>query len=309
MVTADADLNLGTQIDPVQPDPSPPGDAGGEPAADAAVADIEQFLETRQGKEGDTAATEPTQEGAKAAADPVDAELEAARSAAAADAAEKADKEARESIRLEQAERDAQAARQAQERAFQANYQNRMREAGQEAYQLAIESGLSEADAQARGQTAMQRFNSHHADGLRLYEPAARRMAAEAVQAAWNTNVAEMLGADAPKFFGTDAEPKAYRNQGEALKALQAIWQEGRMTAAEVKAHTTREVVAYKAHLIKTYPQIAAILGTASGSSPNGDTPGRSYSSEHELNIAFNNNELSRESYAAEYKRLTGREP
>ena len=288
---------------PVVPESVTPGDAGETQVADAATQEVETFLDSR-GKESAESATEPT---AEKTPDPVDAELEAAKAAAAQVATEKATAEAKAQIAAEQAQAEVQAAQAAAQRAFAQNYQQRSREAGQEAYQAAIDLGYSEQEAQERGQKAIQRFNSHHADGLKLYEGEARRQAASQLVQGFNDAIASVLDdSERTAFFGPPDAPQTYKAQQDVLKALKDVWQKDRMTPAEVKAHTTKAILDYRRDLESK----GLVAGTASGSiSESAGAGGRSFASEHDLNVAYNAGTVAHDHYAREYKRLTGREP
>lgn len=289
--------------DTLVPESVTPGDAGETQVADAATQEVETFLDSR-GKESAESATEPT---AEKAPDPVDAELEAAKAAAAQVATEKATAEAKAQVAAEQAAADAQAARTAAQQAFEQGYRQRLREAGQEAYDAALELGLTETEARARAEKAVQRFNSHHADGLKLYEGEARRMAATQLVQGFNDAIASVLDdTERTAFFGSPDSPQTYKAQQDVLKALKDVWQKDRMTQAEVKAHTTKAILDYRRDLEAK----GLIAGTASGSTSEAAGPsGRTYATEHDLNVAYNAGQVDHGAYAREYKRLTGREP
>lgn len=276
---------------------TPAPDAAPPPEVDAAESDVDTFLAGR--KEG-TSAQSP--EGTTAEELP---ELVEAREAAAKAAAEKATADTTARIEREAAAQRAQAARQAEETQFRQNYQARMQEAAQDAYEAAIDRGMSEAEAQQAGQRAAQRFNSHHADGLKLYGSEARMQAIAESTTAFNNAVAEVLGRDSDAFFKDGDQPKRYTSHSDAIKSLMEVARKGYVPASEAEASTKAAILAYRRDLEKK----GLISGSQSGTQVQGSAPGRQFGSEHDLNVAFNSGQVDREAYAREYKRLTGKEP
>lgn len=241
-------------------------DAAENQEQDTAEADVSAFLES-QGKESGEGGTEAVK------SDETDALLEEAREAAAKAAAEKADREARQKAAQEERDRKAQAERAEAQKKFEDGYRDRLKEAGQEAYDMALQAGHSESEAQQARNRAEQRFNSHHADGLKSYEGWAYNTATSALMNAMNEALRQELGTDAPKFFGTDAEPRVHANFVAGLKAFREIVTDGMLTRAEAEADKKLALLKYRKELEKN-PAHAAAFGAKSGQQINGSSGG-----------------------------------
>lgn len=230
--------------EPITPDPIPAeGNAGIAQPADAVQA-------TPENKEGTSAAPEPVND-AELPAD-LKALLDEAAEARGKAAEEKAAREATERIERERQEADAREAQQRQQQAFRLNYQRRAKEAFDEAYQDGIDAGLTETQAQEKANKALQRFNSHHADGLQLYEGQASAVATQQQARALNAAIYRTLGKDnAAEFFGTQEAPISHGSIEDGLAALKTIWTKGMVPESDVKAQIAEAKVAQLAQLEK----------------------------------------------------------
>jgi hypothetical protein len=246
-----------TETTELEETPIPTGDAGG------VQADAGLEIATPEPKEGeDTPTPEPEDE--------IDTDLNSAREAARAAAAEEARREVQEEQRQEQARLRAQAEENQRRNQFVQTYRTRIEEAGNEAYELAINAGMGEQVARQRQEQAKQRFNSHHADGVNLYLPQAQAQAQAQYLQTFNAGIAQDLGKDAVKFFGTEAEPKGYATMGEVFKAYRAIVTEGLLPEKEVEARVKREL-AIRRRSAETNGQVN---GARAGTQVNGTATG-----------------------------------
>lgn len=132
-----------------------------------------------------------------------------------------------------------------------------------------------------------------------------------------NQGIERALSQDELKVFSS----RAYQDDVERIRGVaqaareaeRAKWQEqvsgkGRkyVSLAEMAKIQEQTEQDYEAHLQKQ----GRLRDKSAPGSYQGTTPGgRSFRSEHELNVAYNNNEIDTPAYAREYKRLTGREP
>ena len=182
---------------------------------------------------------------------------------------------------------------------YRRNHETRQNEIKARENEL-IDLGIDVALARRMAKEDSDRLNSHHADGLQYagYEAAMQERAVmvqaitSVVPQAIQTKVLESLKpADGqpnpPPAQIFEAFMKAYAEDA-VEKAKPALRKEGFVAGRSIAERTA--------------------ASANSGQHVQGGSPGRSFASEDALHTAWNNRDISRDVYAREYKRLTGRD-
>lgn len=227
-----------------------------------------------KGKEGKTEGSKEAAggDGKGAPADDVDPLIEAAKTAAAKATEERVARETAERIEREAAEA-AEAQRQATlQAAFENRYKERMANAGTKLEARLTELGMRPDLAAEIAKSVEIDFNSHHADGLQLYESEAKVAADTAITGRINETLREVLGNQADDFFGTGEDQKRYDLKGH-YEALKEIWTKGMKTEAEAEAATSMALVRYHRQLQNEGRLTAAKSpSSTNGNASNGST-------------------------------------
>lgn len=233
-----------------------PGDATNQPA-DAAEQDVDAFLSPD--KEGEK---EGTEAGDEKAPEEEPQEVREAREAAAKATEERVERETKE--RLAKEARDKKAADDAAEskRKFEQGYRDRMAERARLKDELTA-LGIPAAKAEEIAKREQEAFNSHHADGLKLFQDESDARAITDTLSLVNKGFEEVLGDKLETFLGSKDEPKSYPSMADALSAFKAIVTEGLVTEAEKNAAVKGGILAYRRDLEKK----GLIAGTQSGQS------------------------------------------
>lgn len=277
------------------------GNAAAQPAdaaagkQDEAETSVQAFLgKSKEGAEGGKEAAKGEGE-----AEEVDPIIKQAQDAAAKATAERVEREERTRIQQEEAQRQADEKARAQKAAFDKHYDERMANAGANLEQRvgdiidALRAGqiTPEGAKQLVKQIAdanANDFNSHHADGLKLHEDRATAGADQRLTGRINDTLHEVLGSDAPKFFGTEAEPKSHTLKGH-YEALKEIWTAGLISKADAEADAALKLVKYHREL----QQSGRLKGASSTSSTNGSAAGSGYRTKAEARNLHARNEIS----------------
>lgn len=280
----------------LQPESS--GEPPASPAVDPIESEVTDFLQgPATNAEAPSAESSPPEDEFP--------EITEAKEAAAKAAAEKAERETKARIAQEEAERQDKAKKAAADKEFRDEYANDVRKAMESARQRALRLGATAEMAEEAAQEAKSFLNKRHEDGMRLYETDAFAKANGTFSQLINDAIREDLGADAEKFFGTEAEPKGYDGMKAALKGYREVVTDGLISKAEAEADTKLALVKYRRHL----EEQGLINGARSGQPTNGaPASGRRFANEDALNTAWNNREITRTEFAQEKKRLTGRD-
>ncbi len=249
--------------------PSAP-DAAAPATPDEAEASVQAFLgKSKEGKsaEGKEAAGG---DGKEAVADEVDPLIRDAQEKAAKATEERVARETAERIEREAAEAAEAQRKAALQTAFENRYAERMQNAGTKLEERLVGLGMNPALAHEIAQEQAQAFNSHHADGLQLYEPEALKTANASLTGRINDTLREVLGRDADKFFGTGEDEKRYDLKGH-YEALKSLWTDGLVTPAEAEAQTALALVRYHRELQEANRIVGAKTPQSTdGSSSNG---------------------------------------
>lgn len=229
---------------------------------DSAETDVQAFLD---GKESADGASKEAVGGEAGKVDAVDPLIKEAREAAAEAERDKVRREEADRITRESRQRAAEDADRQAKAAHEAGYKSRIAKQQAPLINRLVEQGLDLASAQAIAKDVETDFNSHHADGLKLYEPEARRVADAEASKLVNDAFREVLGADAVKFFGTDDAPKSHQGMEAALNSFRDIAREGYVLKSEAEADKKVTLLAYRRDL----EQKGLIKGTTTGQSVN----------------------------------------
>lgn len=221
-------------------------DAAASSTQDEAETSVQAFL--GKSKEGKGEDGKEAAGGEAGKADDVDPLIKDAQEKAAKATEERVARETSERIEREAAEEREAQRKAALKTAFDNRYAERMANAGTKLEARLVEAGINAALAHEIAQENATDFNSHHADGLQLYEPEAKRAADAGLTGRINDTLREVLGHDTDKFFGTGEDPKRYDLKGH-YEALKAIWTDGMKSAAEAEAETSLALVRYHRQL------------------------------------------------------------
>ena len=249
-------------------------DAAASSAQDEADASVKAFLD--KSKEGKGEGSKEAVDGDAGKADDVDPLIKDAQEKAAKATEERVARETAE--RIEREDRDRKAAeRETQlKAAFEKRYGERMANAGPNLEQKLLNLGVREDIAKQLAKETSDDFNSHHADGLQLYEPEAKSRADADLTGRINDTLRDVLGNDATKFFGAGDDEKRYDLKGH-YEALKSIWTENMISKSDAEAEQALALAKYHRELqtsgrLKGSNSTTSTNGSSSGSGANYST-------------------------------------